>query len=209
MYFNNAEWFLSRIFPDLEWSVKTDEKVIYLTFDDGPVSPVTDFVIEELDTVGAKATFFCVGDNIRKNPQLFEKLRLKGHKVGNHTQNHLNGWRVEDDRYYENVELCTKTILSHGSDHGTNLFRPPYGKIRRRQAKILKDQFRIIMWSVLSGDYDQNLTPENCLKKTIRYTKKGSIVVFHDSLKAERNLRYVLPRFLHHFHSDGYSFKSL
>lgn len=209
MYFNNAEWLLSRIFPDLEWRVKAHEKVIYLTFDDGPVYPVTDFVLDELKRVGAKATFFCVGDNIYKHPDLFDRIILEGHKVGNHTYNHLNGWKVEDFKYFGNISLCTDQIKKHTGGVAPELFRPPYGKIKRSQIKELKKDFRIVMWSVLSGDYDQRLSSEKCLKKTIKYTGKGSIIVFHDSMKAEKNLRYVLPLFLDHFSGLGYSFKCL
>jgi peptidoglycan/xylan/chitin deacetylase (PgdA/CDA1 family) len=223
MYFNNIEWILSRIYPSLIWSRKNTDKTLFLTFDDGPVSGITEFVLEQLDQFKAKATFFCVGDNIQKYSSVYQKILHAGHRTGNHTYNHLNGWKTGDEEYYSNIQTCqnvmdieTKTYLSsHSSVPGTehsalnSLFRPPYGKIRKSQISQLASKYEIIMWGVLSGDYNQKLSPEKCLHKTIKYSRSGSIIVFHDSFKAEKNLKYVLPKYLKHFSSLGYKFESL
>jgi len=211
MYFNNMIWLLSRIYPALEWSVSTGQKKeIYLTFDDGPVPGPTDFVLEQLQEYGASATFFCVGDNVRKYPSLFHRIQAEGHRCGNHTHNHLNGWKISNSEYLANVQQCTDIFLSQGlKSSGKMLFRPPYGKISPAQINALQTQYRIIMWNVLTGDYDANLSPDQCLNKALTYTKSGSIVIFHDSYKAEPNMRYALPRFLRHFSELGYVFKTL
>lgn len=219
MYFNNAGWFLSTLYPSLIWKKKCDDKIIYLTFDDGPIPGITDYVLEELEKYKASATFFCVGDNISRHPEVFRKILSGNHKIGNHTCNHLNGWKTDDETYLQNISLCEETIRSmtkdlHTMHHssvapGPTLFRPPYGLIKRSQIKKLNGQYQIIMWDVLTGDFNKELSPEKCLHKAIRYTGKGSIVIFHDSIKAERNLRYALPRFLDHFSSAGYRFEVL
>lgn len=218
MYFNNAGWLLSAIYPSLVWRRKVKEKVLYLTFDDGPVPGVTEYVLEELERFGAKATFFCVGDNIRKHPGIFDKVVQAGHMAGNHTFNHLKGWNTEDESYLDNIRKCEEAMsgqLSEKKDFNAilcrdkKLFRPPYGLIRKSQIALLKRDFEIIMWDVLTGDFNKELSPEKCLRKAIRYTDKGSIVIFHDSVKAERNMSYALPRFLEHFSSRGYRFEVL
>ncbi|MBX9852517.1 MAG: polysaccharide deacetylase family protein [Cytophagaceae bacterium] len=215
MYFNNAGWFLTTLYPTLIWRKKVEEKIIYLTFDDGPIPEITEYVLEELEKFKVKATFFCVGDNIRKYPDVFKKILPYGHAIGNHTFNHLNGWKTDDDAYIDNVQRC-ETIMSeiraeliHNSQFKIhNLFRPPYGLIKKSQIKRLPG-YQIIMWDVLTGDFNKDLSAEKCLHKSIKYTKKGSIVIFHDSIKAEKNLRYALPRFLDHFISQGYRFETL
>jgi peptidoglycan/xylan/chitin deacetylase (PgdA/CDA1 family) len=217
VYFNNLEPLFSIIYPKLTWKRKSKEKVIYLTFDDGPVPEVTDFVLNLLSEYKAKATFFCVVENITKNPDVFKKIIAQGHKIGNHTYNHLNGWKNENDTYVENTTKADKVILENiatenvyrSSFSGKKLFRPPYGKIRKAQMNALLDEYEIIMWDVLTGDFDKNLAPENCLKKSIRYTKKGSIVIFHDSAKALPNLKIALPGFLKHFTDKSYRFETL
>ncbi|MFL5728938.1 MAG: polysaccharide deacetylase family protein [Cytophagaceae bacterium] len=216
MYFNNIEWILSGIYPSLVWSVKNTDKTLFLTFDDGPIPGVTDYVLEELKNFNAKATFFCVGHNIEKHPEVYRKIIQAGHRTGNHTYNHLNGWKTRNEEYFQNIESCRKIMdAENGSSPITNdqspirLFRPPYGKIKRRQIPVLADHYKIVMWGVLSGDFDKNLSAEKCLRKTIRYSRSGSIIVFHDSLKAEKNLRYVLPRYLQHFSELGYKFEAL
>ena len=219
MYFNNLTNLLSIFYPKLTWARRSAEKLIYLTFDDGPIPEVTEYVLDELDKYSAKATFFCVGDNILKNTPVFQNIIHRGHKIGNHTFNHLNGWKNETGHYLENVSKCNyiimnsldaetkQTYLSNRS--GKKLFRPPYGKIKQAQIKALTEDYEIIMWDVLSGDFDKNLAPEKCLYKAIKFTKNGSIVIFHDSLKALPNLQYALPRFLKHFKEAGYRFESL
>lgn len=219
MYFNNLEVLLSRVYPGLTWTRKTLEKVIYLTFDDGPIPEVTDYVLDELDKYAAKATFFCVGDNVFKYPMVFKKIISRGHKVGNHTFNHLNGWKNETSRYLQNVVKCDDILIDTtplGSEQayvstltGKKLYRPPYGKLKKAQIRQLQEEYEIVMWNVLTGDFDRNLSPEKCLHKAIKYTNKGSIVIFHDSVKALPNLQYALPRFLKHFTEAGYRFESL
>lgn len=186
----------------------TQSKEIYLTFDDGPIPGVTEFVLDELAKFNAKATFFCVGDNIQKNPDIYQKVIDGGHRTGNHTFNHLNGWKVERKKYLENIGLCEE-VMNKSIPTGKKLFRPPYGKLTIPEVLYLKREYRIIMWNNLTKDYDTNLTPEDCLKRAIEQTQNGSIVIFHDSIKAEKNMKYALPRFLDHFSSKGYSFKSL
>lgn len=187
------------------WQKPSGEKKLYLTFDDGPIPSVTEWVLEVLQQHEAKATFFCVGDNIRKHPAVFEKVLMAGHSVGNHTFNHLNGWKTELSEYLQNVELCQQYLSNQ-----SRLFRPPYGRITRAAAARLRaDTYSIVMWDVLSGDFDTQLTPEKCLKNSIQATRDGSVIVFHDSLKARPNLEYTLPRYLAHFQKQGFAFVAL
>jgi peptidoglycan-N-acetylglucosamine deacetylase len=223
MYFNNIEWILSKIYPSLIWSKKNTDKKLFLTFDDGPLPGITEFVLEQLDQYKAKATFFTVGHNIEKYPEVYQKILSAGHRTGNHTHNHLNGWESGDEEYYSNIQTCQNAmnvenkrfLSSHSSasgiQHSANkaLFRPPYGKITKRQIAKLEQDFDIVMWGVLSGDYNQKLSPDRCLHKTIKYTHSGSIIVFHDSIKAENNIKFVLPKYLSHFSELGYKFESL
>ena len=201
-------FFLPKLFPSLLWRVAVEEKILYLTFDDGPVPGPTEFVIDELRKYQAKATFFCIGDNVRKHPAIFEKVLAEGHAIGNHTFNHLKGWSISLSRYLENIDLCNAQFTNHDLQR-TTLFRPPYGRITNSQIKELKSQYQIVMWDVLTHDYSKTISTEQCFKGTIKATRPGSIIVFHDSLKAERNMTYVLPKFLGHFTNLGYKFKSL
>ncbi len=206
--------------------MNTGKKEIFLTFDDGPVPGPTEFVLEALAKFNAKATFFCIGDNIRKHPEVFARVIAAGHSIGNHTFNHLKGWNHSTEQYLQNIELCADQIkLVHSNksivhsteltmDYGLwtknyQLFRPPYGRITREQIKSVKKTHKIIMWDVLTQDYRQSLSKEKCLAGSIRVSRSGSIVVFHDSLKAERNLAYTLPRYLEHFSKEGYIFSAL
>lgn len=188
--------------PSYIWRLPTADKSLYLTFDDGPIPEVTPWVLETLRGYAAKATFFCVGDNVQKHPEVFQQVVSEGHAVGNHTFNHLNGWKTDTGVYLENVAQCGQVLSS-------NLFRPPYGRLKSQQMKALKKDFRIVMWDVLSGDFSPNLSAEQCLQHVLRHARPGSIVVLHDSLKAERNLKYVLPRVLEHFKAAGYRFEAL
>ncbi|MCA0362553.1 MAG: polysaccharide deacetylase family protein [Bacteroidetes bacterium] len=197
---------LNIIFPKYLWQVDTSEKVIYLTFDDGPVPDYTEFVLSELDKFKAKATFFCVGENIKKHPEIFQKILINGHKVGNHTHNHLKGWNTDNGLYLENFRQCQDTIETFAVSH---FFRPPYGRIKRKQASEILKTHKIVMWSVLTRDYDKDYEKERCLKNAIRKTENGAIVLFHDSEKAWKNLSYVLPRYLEYFSEKGYSFEPL
>ncbi len=204
MYFHKSNFLLKKLYPGFIWDKPSEEKIIYLTFDDGPITDITEWVLEVLDQYKAKATFFCVGDNIRKHPDIFEKIQKQSHAVGNHTFNHLNGWQTPLALYLENIYHCQQFT---GAE--INLFRPPYGKITRKQAACVLKTHQIIMWDVLSGDFDQHLPAAVCLKKSIQYTKSGSIVTFHDSVKAQKNLQYALPRYIKHFASQGYRFERL
>ncbi|MBI9032903.1 MAG: polysaccharide deacetylase family protein [Bacteroidales bacterium] len=187
------------IYPGLHWKVQTDRKEIFLTFDDGPHPEITPKVLEILDKYEAKATFFCVGENVKKYPEIYRMILSRGHQTGNHTFNHLKGWNTPTTKYAENVYLASTHIRS-------SLFRPPHGRIKRSQLKILKQQYHIIMWSVLTYDWDSKLSGEQCLSTAIQSSKAGSIVVFHDSLKAKKNMLYALPRFLEHFTEQDYQF---
>jgi peptidoglycan-N-acetylglucosamine deacetylase len=196
------------LYPDLIWKIPTQEKKLYLTFDDGPVPEVTEFVLDELTKAKAKATFFCIGDNIRKHPDVFRKISKDGHTIGNHTFNHLKGWNTTVAEYVDNVKLCDNELSIVNYQLSIPLFRPPYGRITRPQIKALKD-YKIIMWDVLTHDYSKNISPNRCLNGSIAATRQGSIIVFHDSLKAERNMRYALPRFLDHFSNKGFTFEGI
>ncbi len=187
------------------WNKSRADKVIYLTFDDGPIPDVTDFVLKTLNSFNVKATFFCIGDNITKHPAIFERVISAGHQIGNHTFNHLKGWKTDDQTYVQNMQQCQQLTRSH-------LFRPPYGRIKKSQVKRIKTLFpniQIIMWDVLSGDFDSALSPENCYKNVVKHTGNGSIIVFHDSLKAFDRLQYSLPRVVRHFKEQGFTFATL
>ncbi|MCB9363910.1 MAG: polysaccharide deacetylase family protein [Flavobacteriales bacterium] len=190
---------LKKTFPSLVWDIPNNTKTIYLTFDDGPTPEVTTWVLATLKQYNAKATFFVVGDNVKKHPQIYQQLIAEGHAIGNHTYNHLNGWKTKSSDYLQNIEKCAELVDS-------NLFRPPYGRIKNTQIKKLKQDYNIIMWDVLSGDFDAGLSPEKCAENVISNTKSGSIIVFHDSIKAEKNLKYALPKAIEYLKSKGFVF---
>lgn len=196
--------FVKLLFPELIWDYKKiKSKKIYLTFDDGPNPATTPWILDTLNNFNAKATFFCVGANVEKNELLYQNIISQGHKIGNHSNTHLNGWKTKTSLYLKDVEECASKIKS-------NLFRPPYGKIRLKQKNLLlKQNFKIVMWDIIAGDFDKNLTQETCLKNIIKFGKNGSIIVLHDSVKAWKNLEYVLPKVLKHYSDLGYSFDSL
>jgi peptidoglycan/xylan/chitin deacetylase (PgdA/CDA1 family) len=188
------------IYPKRLWHIPHAEKKVFLTFDDGPTSELTDWILDTLNEFHARATFFCVGENVQRHAGKFERILDNGHTVGNHTHRHLNGWESPNGNYIEDIAACANVLSS-------KLFRPPYGRITSQQVEALLLQgYRIVMWSVLTHDFDPSLDPEKCwnyLKKSI---KPGDIVVFHDSEKARENLRYLLPRTLEHFSAQGYVF---
>jgi peptidoglycan-N-acetylglucosamine deacetylase len=198
---------VQNLFPRFTWRVEkgaaaAQQKVIYLTFDDGPVPEVTPWVLQQLALYNAHATFFCVGENVCKHTTIFNDVLMAGHSVGNHTYNHRNGWTTPLNDYLDNVAQCAAFVPS-------NLFRPPYGRLSLKQSHALHAAYDIVMWDVLSGDFDMNLQPENCLQNVIKHTQAGSILLFHDSIKASRNLFYALPRVLAHFSNLGYVFHAL
>ncbi|HMQ47445.1 MAG TPA: polysaccharide deacetylase family protein [Saprospiraceae bacterium] len=202
MYLVKTPQIIQKLFPNYTWNIPTQEKVLYLTFDDGPIPDVTPWVLDQLEKYQAKATFFCVGDNIRKYPDIFQQVIAHGHAVGNHTYNHLNGWQSDNIPYFHNVRHCANEVNSV-------LFRPPYGRLKPKQAQFLLRHYRIVMWDVLSGDFDPMISEEQCLKNVIENAHSGSIVVFHDSLKASDKLMSVLPKVLAHFQEKGYTFGKL
>lgn len=202
MYFVRPPFLLKKIYEDCVWDIPTKEKVLYMTFDDGPIPEVTPWVLDLLRKYNAKATFFCIGENVKKNPAIFQRIADDGHTIGNHTYNHRNGWQVPNEHYFNNVKRGAKFISS-------KLFRPPYGKIKRSQSKVLQQDYTIIMWNVLCGDFDKDTSKKDCLRNAVKYTDKGSIIVFHDSLKAADNLFHVLPIFLRFFSQRGYRFEAI
>jgi peptidoglycan/xylan/chitin deacetylase (PgdA/CDA1 family) len=203
-YWIKTNALIKRIFPNYMWDVSNTENKIYLTFDDGPIPEITEWVLEELKKHNAKATFFCIGNNIEKYPDIFEKVIHEGHSTGNHTFNHLNGWKTSTKEYVENVKLCEPLISK------SKIFRPPYGKIKTSQSKKLRQRgYKIIMWDVLSADYDTSISPEKCLENVLKNVTSGSIIVFHDSVKAFPNLEYTLPRALNYWAAKGFVFEKL
>lgn len=206
-YFVKTPWWIKKIYPSYIWDIKTNEKVVYLTFDDGPHEKASLFVLDHLKKYNAKATFFCVGKNVAGLPVVYNKILEEGHTTGNHTYNHLNGWKTADADYLKDVAEATKYIDS-------SLFRPPYGRIRSFQAKnisaVMKNNSaKVIMWDILSGDFDTSITKEQCLQNVILNVKNGSIIVFHDSEKAFPLLEYCLPRTLEFLSAKGYRFEAL
>lgn len=211
MYLIKSPLLLKWYYPSLLWNKSRTEKVIYLTFDDGPIPNVTEFVLKTLKAFNAKATFFCIGDNIVKHPEIYAKVIKDSHAIGNHTFNHLKGWKTDDETYLQNTLKCQQLTQ-------TNLFRPPYGRIKKSQIASLQSlvqsakpdsKLNIVMWDVLSGDFDIKLSPEKCYQNVIKHTDNGSIIVFHDSLKAFDRLEYALPRVLKYFTDKGFTFSTL
>ena len=247
-YFKNISALGKVLYPSLLWNLPREEKTLYLTFDDGPIPEITPWVLSLLKAFEAKATFFCIGDNIQKHPQIFRQVIAEGHSIGNHTFNHLDGWKTSTDIYLRNVALAEEAIFanqkpnidkedlqekekeesdpklqpatkttppalfqneSQFSGH-KKLFRPPYWRIRNSQIKeLLRLNYLIVMWDIISGDFDKNLPSKKCYQIVARHAKPGSIIVFHDSLKAEKNLKEVLPKVLEDFSKKGYSFRAL
>ena len=206
-YFIKIPWWIKKIFPSYVWNIPTDKKVVYLTFDDGPHPTITPWVLDNLKKYNAKASFFCIGDNVQRYATIYQQIISHGHAVGNHTQHHLNGWKTTTDDYIKDVESAAQYIT-------TKLFRPPYGRIKLKQANKLplamqaKD-VRIIMWDVLSADFDKNCTQEQFVTNVMKGIERGSIVVFHDSEKAFFNLKYALPIVLQTVYKNGYVCEAL
>ncbi len=201
---------IKKMFPNYVWDITTKRDVIYLTFDDGPTPEITKWVLNTLNAYNAKATFFCIGNNIEKHPDIFQNIIKEGHAIGNHTHNHIKGWKTSSENYLNNVLKAQAVINPHITDSNVKFFRPPYGKISKKQGRKLRDlNYNIIMWDILSFDWDKNTSGEKCLNNVIRKTSNGSIIVFHDSVKAAKNLKYVLPKVLTYFTEKGYTFESI
>jgi len=188
---------LTRLMPRLTWNLETENKKVYLTFDDGPTPDVTSWVLDKLKKFNAKATFFALGRNVDHYPEIFRQILDEGHSVGNHTYSHLKGWGCSNKTYFDDIELANHLIKS-------SLFRPPYGRIKPSQVTELKKYYRIIMWSVLSIDYNRRISGDRCIKNVMENVKPGSIIVFHDSAKARKNLYYALPVVLEKLQAEGY-----
>ena len=204
-FWTKTNYLVKKIFRNYVWDIPNSENKVYLTFDDGPTPEITKWTLEQLKKYNAKATFFCIGENIEKHPDIFNQIIIDGHAIGNHTFNHLNGWKTPKEDYIENTKLCQSKICSLQSAVN-NLFRPPYGKIKLSQSKILsKLGFKIIMWDVLSEDFNPKTTPEKCLQNVIGNVQSGSILVFHDSKKAFANLEYTLPKTLEFLKEKGFN----
>lgn len=204
-YFVKTPGWMKKLFKGRVWEITTAEKNIYLSFDDGPHPGVTGFVLDELKKYNAKATFFCIGKNVVAYPEVYKRIIEEGHAVGNHTYNHLNGWKTNDGLYLDNIALAKNYIDS-------NLYRPPYGRITSFQQRQLKgDKFKMttIMWSILSGDFDISLSPEECLQNVVLNAKQGDIVVFHDSEKSKASVVHALPKVLGYFTDEGYRFEKI
>lgn len=226
-YLTYTPWWLRKLYPACIWQIPTKEKIVYLTFDDGPHPQATLFVLEQLKQFKAKATFFCIGKNVVEHPEIFSKIKNEGHAVGNHTMHHANGWKTDDEKYLQEIEDANNLI-------GSNLFRPPYGRIKRSQIKLITNyglrnaslndkplrthhspftthdsRFTIIMWSVLSGDFDTKIDGEKCFQNVIKHVKPGSIIVFHDSVKALPRLKIALPKTLEWLAQHGFECQAL
>lgn len=206
-YFIKTPWLARKFFPDYIWQLPTTEKTVYLSFDDGPHPVITPWVLDLLQQYNAKASFFCIGDNVNKYPSVYQRIIDEGHAVGNHTYHHLNGWKTETSVYVDNIKQAAQLIHS-------NLFRPPYGRIRSAQAKQIAvamktPNARVIMWDVLSGDFDQSYSGQQCFMNVVQNLAAGSIIVFHDSEKAFRNLEFCLPAVLHYLQNEKYLMKKI
>ncbi|MEM9546954.1 MAG: polysaccharide deacetylase family protein [Bacteroidota bacterium] len=195
MYLVKTPGIIQTIFGGLIWKIVKSQKV-YLTFDDGPVPEATPWVLDQLKAKNVKATFFCVGENVKKYPEIYQRVLDEGHAVGNHTYNHLNAWKTNYTEYQQNVEDAAKWVDS-------SLFRPPYGRLSPGLIRSLKNKYNIVMWDVLSGDFDTSISAQECLTNVKDNAKEGSIIVFHDSIKAIDKLRFVLPSVISFFEEKG------
>ncbi|NQY10349.1 MAG: polysaccharide deacetylase family protein [Flavobacteriales bacterium] len=201
MYLVKPPYLLRKYLSECIWRMPNNN-CMYLTFDDGPTPEITEWVLDLLAEKQIKATFFCVGNAVNKNPALFGRITAEGHAIGNHTYNHLNGWKTDDTTYYKDIAKAQSLIPS-------KLFRPPYGRISKRQAKQIKHDYKIILWDIISGDFDTETSKEKCLSNVVKNARGGSIIVFHDSHKASENLKYSLPLVIDYFLNKGITFNKL
>ena len=202
-----------KMFQNYIWDIPTNDKVLYLTFDDGPTPEITNWTLKTLKEYDAKATFFCIGKNIEKHPDIFQLILNEGHSIGNHTKNHIKGWKTKTRAYIENI-LEAQNIINNQIQNSEfkpqHLFRPPYGQITPKQGKkLLESGYKIIMWDILSFDWEKDISEETCFNNVVSKAVSGSIVVFHDSIKASKNMQYALPKVLEYYSKKGYTFKSL
>jgi peptidoglycan/xylan/chitin deacetylase (PgdA/CDA1 family) len=205
LFFVTTPWWLRKLFTGRTWDISSKEKIIYLTFDDGPHPVITPAVLTELNKYEAKATFFCIGDNVKKFPGIHQQVISEGHAVGNHTMHHINGWNTADSAYTDDIAAAQKYIDS-------NLFRPPYGRLKNSQLREIKQRWphlKTIMWSVLAGDWVTTLDKEQCFQQVRNAVYPGCIIVLHDSEKANQRMSYVLPKLLQYFTEKGYKFKKI
>lgn len=203
---------MKRIFSGFTWQFPSAEKSVYLTFDDGPIPEVTDWTLAILKEYNAKATFFCIGENITKHPKLFKQIQQEGHSFGNHTYNHINGWHSSTQDFIKNVDLCQNEITNFSDENNSEmqLFRPPYGKLNLKQFMLLKKRgYKVIMWDILSADFDTTISPEKCAENVLKNIQPGSIIIFHDSIKASKNLKYALPQTLAYLKKNGFEMKAI
>ena len=201
MFIEQPPQFIRYLYPSAIWRMDKDERAVYLTFDDGPIPRVTPWVLDILDRYGIKATFFMVGDNIRKHPDEFRMVVERGHRIGNHTFNHIRGLSYDINSYMENTDKASEVMMN------TNLFRPPHGYMSPKQYAELKKRYKIIMWDLVTRDYNRKFTGEQILQKVKKYVRNGSIITFHGSLKSEENIRYALPKAIEWLMEQGYEFK--
>ena len=209
-YWIKTPSWIKRFFSSYSWQIPQPEPCVYLTFDDGPIPEVTPWVLEQLKQYNAKATFFCIGDNVDKHPEILQRILAEGHRVGNHTYHHLNAWKTNTDDYLANVARCEEALKKYDDNPKPRLMRPPYGKITPRLTKKLKKEgYQIVLWDILTADFDTQISPEQCAKNAVTRIENGSILIFHDSKKAYPNLEYALPYTLRELHQRGYTFKAL
>lgn len=202
MFIEQPPKFIRALYPDAIWRMNPNEKAVYLTFDDGPIPRVTPWVLDLLDKYNVKATFFMVGDNVRKHPEEFQMVVNRGHRIGNHTFNHIRGFEYLSPNYLANTNKANELLK-------TNLFRPPHGHMRWGQYYALKEHYKIIMWDLVTRDYSNKLNGKQVFRKVKKYARNGSIITFHDSIKSEDNLKYALPRSIEWLKEQGYEFKLL
>lgn len=207
-YWVKTGWLIKALFKGYVWDIPNHNKTVYLTFDDGPTPEITEWVLDILRLHNIQATFFCIGNNIKNNPDIFKKVVAEGHAIGNHTFNHLNGWENDNKTYFSDLEDCEREITKGlRVENKIKLFRPPYGRIKTSQAReVRKRGYQIIMWDVLSADFDKTITPEKCLENVIKNTREGSVIIFHDSIKAFPNLEYALPKVIEYLKKNNFRF---
>lgn len=202
MYIIKTPKLIKKLFPNYIWNKSRKKPFVYFTFDDGPIPEVTPWVLDTLKAYDMHGTFFCVGDNVRKHSSIYDRIINEGHSVGNHSYSHKSGWSTEAEKYLDDVELCGSFVQS-------NLYRPPYGRLRPQQAEAIRDQYKIVMWDILSGDFDQKITAEQCYQNVIQHLKPGSIIVFHDNIKSFKTLKEVLPKVIEYCIAQGLVSKAL